>query len=96
MMKLRPLGNRVLVRPQEKTDKTPGGILLPDTAKEKPLRGEVIAVGPGKRLDDGAYAAPEVKVGQVVFYQTWSGTEVKEADGMLVMSVDDLLGVLDE
>ena len=76
-MKVRPLADRVLVKPLEEEDKSPGGIILPDTAKEKPMRGEVIAVGHGKIDDRGERVAMDVKVKDVVLYGKYSGTEIK-------------------
>jgi chaperonin GroES len=76
-MKFRPLHDRVVVKPLEQETKTAGGIIIPDTAKEKPMQGEVIAVGPGARGDDGKVTALDVKAGDKVLYGKWSGTEVK-------------------
>lgn len=92
-MKLQPLGNKILVRPEPKADKSPGGIILPDNAKEKPLIGEIVAVGPGKTVD-GVLVPMSVKVGQKVIYTRWAGSEVKEFGEDLVMSEDDLLGIV--
>ena len=74
---IRPLDDRVVVRPDEAEEKTAGGILLPDTAKEKPARGQIVAVGPGKLLEDGKRAQPSLKVGDKVLYGKYAGSEVK-------------------
>ena len=95
-MKFRPLHDRVVVKPTEQETKTAGGIIIPDTAKEKPMQGEVIAVGPGARGDDGKVTALDVKAGDKVLYGKWSGTEVKiEGETLLIMRESDLLGVLE-
>lgn len=94
--KIKPLGNRVLIQ-RAKAQTTKGGILLPDTAQEKPKEGIVIAVGPGKTDDNGKIEAMELKVGDRVLFSSYSGTEVKdlsEEDEYLVMSQDDVLGIL--
>jgi chaperonin GroES len=83
--KLEPLGDRVVVKPKPKEEVTKGGIVLPDTAKEKPQEGEVIAVGPGRMTDDGKRIAMDVKVGDVVIYAKYGGTEIKEDDEELVI-----------
>ena len=90
--KLEPLGDRVIVRPTEKEEVSKGGIILPDTAKEKPQEGEIIAVGPGKVKDDGTRIATEVKVGDKVIYAKYAGTEV-EVDGekLLIMHESDIM-----
>lgn len=95
-MKFKPLHDRVLVRPLESEQKTAGGIIIPDTAQEKPMEGEVVASGPGARGDDGTLHPLEVKVGDKVLYGKWSGTEVK-IDGvtLLVMKESDILGVIE-
>jgi len=95
-MKLRPLGDRVLVKRSEEADqKSAGGIIIPDTAKEKPQRGEVIAVGPGATKEDGKRTPMEVKKGDQILFGKYSGTEVK-IDGveLLIMREDDILGIL--
>jgi len=86
-MKLQPLADRLVVRPIEREEKTKGGIYLPDTAKEKPQEGEVLAVGPGRLSEDGKRIAMEVKVGDIVIYAKYGGTEIKdeEADEELVI-----------
>jgi chaperonin GroES len=95
-MKFRPLHDRVVVRRLEQESKTAGGIIIPDTAKEKPQEGEVIAVGPGARDDSGKILPLDVKAGDRVLFGKWSGTEVK-IDGVdyLIMKESDLLGVLE-
>ncbi|MQX38298.1 co-chaperone GroES [Roseospira navarrensis] len=95
-MKLRPLHDRVLVKRVESEEKTAGGIIIPDTAKEKPMQGEVLAVGPGARGDDGKINALDVKVGDRVLFGKWSGTEVKiDGDELLIMKEADIMGVLE-
>lgn len=95
-MKFRPLHDRVVVRRVEQESKTAGGIIIPDTAKEKPQEGEVVAVGPGARDESGKVHALDVKAGDRVLFGKWSGTEVK-IDGIdyLIMKESDLLGVLE-
>ena len=89
---LKPLSDHVLVKPLSKEEKTEGGIYLPDTAKEKPQEGEVIAVGPGRMLENGNRVAPEVKVGDKVIYAKYGGTEVKIGDEeYLIMRESDIL-----
>ena len=97
-MKFRPLHDRAVVKRVEEEQKTKGGILIPDTAKEKPMQGEVLAVGPGARNEDGANLIPMgVKVGDRVLFGKWSGTEVKlDGDESLIMKESDIMGVLDE
>jgi chaperonin GroES len=91
---LRPLGDRIVVKVLEAEEKTAGGIILPDTAKDKPQEGEVIAVGPGRVLDNGNRVAPEVKVGDRVIYSKYGGTEVKvEDEEYLVVRESDLLAI---
>jgi len=96
-MKFRPLQDRVLIRRIEAEAKTAGGIIIPDTAKEKPSQGEVTAVGPGGRDETGKLIPIDVKVGERVLFGKWSGTEVK-IDGieLLIMKESDIMGVLDE
>ena len=96
-MKIRPLSDRVLVKRLENEDKTsPGGIIIPDTAKEKPQEGEVVAVGPGKALDDGKIQPMNVKTGDRVLFGKYSGTDVKiDGEDYLIMREDDILGVLE-
>lgn len=94
-MKFRPLHDRVVVEPLEEEEKTAGGIIIPDTAKEKPVQGKVLAVGPGARGEDGKLVAPDVKKGDKVLYGKWSGTEVKlDGKSMLIMRESDIMGVL--
>ena len=94
-MSLRPLHDRVLVKPLESDTKTAGGIIIPDTAQEKPQEGKVVAVGPGKRGDDGSVTPMDVKKGDRVLYGKWSGTEVKIDGGdMIIMSESDIMGVV--
>ena len=95
-MKFRPLHDRVVVKRIEEQAKTTGGIIIPDTAKEKPQQGEVIAVGPGARDEAGKVAPLEVKVGDRVLFGKWSGSEVKlDGEELLIMKESDILGVLD-
>ena len=95
-MAFRPLGDRVLVRRVEEEEKTRGGIIIPDTAKEKPQEGEVIAVGPGARDDSGKVQALDVKAGDRILFGKWSGTEVKlDGQDLLIMKESDILGVLE-
>jgi len=95
-MKIRPLNDRILVKRTEGEEKTAGGIIIPDTAKEKPQQGQVVAVGPGKRGKDGKRVAPEVKTGDRVFFPKYSGTEIKiDGEEHLFMKEDDLLAVVD-
>lgn len=94
-MKFRPLHDRVVVEPLEEEEKTAGGIIIPDTAKEKPMQGKVLAVGPGTRGDDGKLNALDVKKGEKVLYGKWSGTEVKlDGKTMLIMRESDIMGVM--
>ena len=95
-MKLKPLNDRVLVKRLEGEDKTAGGLYIPDTAKEKPSKGEVVAVGPGKTADDGKAIAMTVKAGDKVLFNKYAGTEIK-LDGVehLVMREDDILAVIE-
>ena len=94
-MAFRPLGDRVLVKRVEEESKTKGGIIIPDTAKEKPQEGEVVAVGPGALNDKGERVALDVKAGDRVLFGKWSGTEVKiDGDDLIIMKESDVLGVL--
>jgi len=91
----RPLHDRVVVRRVESEQKTAGGIIIPDTAKEKPQEGEVVAVGPGVRDEDGKYVALDVKAGDRVLFGKWSGTEVKiDGEDLLIMKESDIMGVI--
>ena len=93
-MGFRPLHDRVLIRRLEGEEKTAGGIIIPDTAKEKPMEGEVIAVGPGARDDNGKVAPLDVAVGDTVLFGKWSGTEVKiDGDDLLIMKESDIMGI---
>ena len=95
-MAFRPLGDRVLVKRVEEEQKTKGGIIIPDTAKEKPQEGEVIAVGPGARDENGKVQALDVKPGDRILFGKWSGTEVKlNGEDLLIMKESDILGVLE-
>ncbi len=95
-MEIRPLHDRVIVKRVEEERTSAGGIVIPDTATEKPIRGEVIAVGPGKRDDDGKRRAPDVKKGDIILFGKYSGTEVKiDGDEYLVMREDDIMGVIE-
>ncbi|MFI4973952.1 MAG: co-chaperone GroES [Caulobacterales bacterium] len=94
-MTFRPLGDRVLVRRVEEEQKTKGGIIIPDTAKEKPQEGEVIAVGPGARDDSGKVHPLDVSVGDRILFGKWSGSEVKlDGEELMIMKESDILGVL--
>jgi chaperonin GroES len=96
-MKIRPLHDRIIVRRVEEAEKTKGGIIIPDTAKEKPMEGKVTAVGKGKILEDGKLQALDVKVGDRVLFGKYSGTEVKiEEEEHLIMREDDILGVIEK
>ena len=95
-MKFRPLHDRVVVRRIEQDEKTRGGIIIPDTAKEKPMEGEVVAVGPGVRGDDGKLHALDVKAGDRILFGKWSGSEVKiDGEELLIMKESDILGVIE-
>jgi chaperonin GroES len=99
-MKVKPLGDRIVVRRSEAQEKTAGGILLPDSAKNKPQRGKVLAVGPGKMLKDGTRRSLDVKVGDTVLFTTWAGDEFRERtadpNAILLMREEDVLAVIDE
>jgi chaperonin GroES len=95
-MKFRPLHDRVVVKRVEEDQKTKGGIIIPDTAQEKPMQGEVIAVGPGGRDETGKLIPLDVKAGDIVLFGKWSGTEVKiEGTEYLIMKESDIMGVLE-
>src|SRR5262245_18332794 len=95
-MKFRPLHDRVVVKRIDAEEKTSGGIIIPDTAKEKPSQGEIIAVGPGGRDETGKLIPIDLKVGDVVLFGKWSGTEVKiDGEDLLIMKESDVLGVLE-
>jgi len=95
-MKFRPLHDRVVVKRVAEEEKTKGGIIIPDTAKEKPMEGEVVAVGPGARDEKGTLVAPDVKAGDRILFGKWSGTEIK-LDGVeyLIMKESDIMGILE-
>jgi len=94
-MKLKPLADRVVIKPAPAEEKSKGGIILPDTAKEKPVVGEVVAVGPGKITEDGKKVTPEVKVGDKVLYGKYSGTEVTvEGEEYLIMREADIFAIV--
>lgn len=95
-MSIRPLSDRLVIKVIEDTEQTSGGIFIPDSAKEKPQKGEVIAVGPGKALEDGKREEMDVKVGEIVLFAKYSGTDIK-IDGQTckILSVKDVLGVLE-
>ena len=94
-MAFRPLGDRVLVKRVEEESKTKGGIIIPDTAKEKPQEGEVVSVGPGARDDKGAVQALELKAGDRILFGKWSGTEVTlDGEELLIMKESDILGII--
>ena len=96
-MAFRPLGDRVLIKRVEEETKTKGGIIIPDTAKEKPQEGEVVSVGPGARDEDGKYIQPDVKAGDRVLFGKWSGTEVKvDGEDLIIMKESDILGVVEQ
>ena len=96
MAKLRPLGDKILVKRVEAESKTKSGIVLPDTAKEKPKRGKVISVGEGKRLENGQRVAPSVKKGDEVIFTSYAGTEIKlDGEEYMIMTEDDVLAVVE-
>jgi chaperonin GroES len=95
-MKFRPLHDRVVVRRVESEEKTAGGIIIPDTAKEKPQEGEVIAVGPGGRDENGKLIPIDIKVGDRILFGKWSGTEVKiDGEELLIMKESDVMGIVE-
>ena len=94
-MNFRPLHDRVVVKRIDEEEKTAGGIMIPDTAKEKPMQGEIVAAGPGKRNDNGDLSPLDVKAGDVVIFGKWSGTEVTiDGQELLIMNESDIMGVL--
>ncbi|WP_077146550.1 co-chaperone GroES [Sphingopyxis sp. KK2] len=96
-MHFRPLHDRVVVRRIEAEEKTSGGIIIPDTAKEKPQEGEVVAVGPGARAEDGTVTALDVQAGDRILFGKWSGTEVRiDGEDLLIMKESDILGVIEQ
>jgi chaperonin GroES len=96
-MKLKPLNDRVVVKRIEEEQKTAGGIIIPDTAKEKPIRGEVISVGSGKLMEDGSRRPLDVKAGDRVLFSKYAGTDIKvEGDELLIMREDDILAIVEQ
>jgi chaperonin GroES len=96
-MTFRPLHDRIVIRRIEETEKTKGGIFIPDTAKEKPMEGKVVAVGPGARNESGAVVPLDVKKGDRILFGKWSGSEVKiDGEDLLIMAESDVMGVIDE
>ena len=96
-MGFRPLQDRVLIRRVEQEEKTAGGIIIPDTAKEKPMEGEVVAVGPGARSEDGKVHPLDVKAGDRVLFGKWSGTEIKiDGEDLIIMKESDIMGVIEK
>ena len=94
-MQIKPLHDRVLVEPLDAEEKTAGGIIIPDTAKEKPMEGKIVAVGNGSKNDEGKVAPLDVKTGDRILYGKWSGTEVKvDGDDFLIMKESDIMGVI--
>lgn len=95
-MKFKPLGDRVAIRRIEETEKTRGGIIIPDTAREKPTEGEVVAVGPGARDEKGAVVALELKKGDRILFGKWSGSEIRiDGEDLLIMTEADVMGVIE-
>ena len=95
-MKFRPLHDRVVVRRIDEEGKTPGGIIIPDTVKEKPMQGEVLSVGPGGRNEKGDLVPMDVKIGDTILFGKWSGTEVKlDGQELLIMKESDIMGVIE-
>jgi chaperonin GroES len=95
-MKIRPLQDRVIVKRLEEETKTAGGIIIPDTAKEKPQKGEIVAAGPGKKNEDGKVQPLDIKAGDKVLFSKYAGTEIKvEGDELLIMREDDIMGVIE-
>ena len=97
-MKIKPLGDRIVIKRFEAQEKTAGGIVLPDSARDKPQKGKVLAVGPGKLVKDGSRKPLQVKVGDTVLFTNWAGDEFKESrgDNVLLMREEDVLAVIDE
>jgi chaperonin GroES len=96
-MKIRPLHDRIVVKRIEEEDTAPGGIIIPDTAKEKPQKGEVVAVGQGKRLEDGKLIPLDVKAGDRILFGKYSGSEIKlEGEELLIIREDEVLGVIED
>jgi chaperonin GroES len=96
-MSFRPLHDRVLIRRVEAEEKSAGGIIIPDTAKEKPMEGEVVSVGPGARGEDGKIQPLDVKAGDRVLFGKWSGTEIKlDGEDLIIMKESDIMGIIDK
>ena len=97
MTKFRPLHDRVLIEPTEQEERSKGGVIIPDTAKEKPVEGKVVAVGPGARDEHGTLHPLDIKVGDRVLYGKWSGTEVKvDGEDLLIVKESDVMGVIEQ
>ena len=97
MTKFRPLHDRVLIEPTEQEERSKGGVIIPDTAKEKPVEGKVVAVGPGARDENGKLHPLDIKVGDHVLYGKWSGTEVKvDGEDLLIVKESDVMGVIEQ
>ena len=95
-MQIKPLHDRVVVRRLDEDERSAGGIIIPDTAKEKPMQGEVVAVGPGARNDDGQRIEPDVTPGDTILFGKWSGTEVKiDGEELLIMKESDIMGIIE-
>jgi chaperonin GroES len=96
-MKFRPLHDRIVIRRIDESEKTKGGIIIPDTAKEKPMEGEIVAVGPGARDESGALVPLDVKKGDRILFGKWSGSEIKlDGEELLIMTEADVMGVIDD
>jgi chaperonin GroES len=96
-MHIKPLHDRVVVRRIEEEERTRGGVIIPDTAKEKPMQGKVVAVGPGARDEKGNRIAPDVKEGDTILFGKWSGTEVKiDGEELLIMKESDIMGIVEQ
>ena len=96
-MKIKPLHDRVVVRRIEEEERTRGGVIIPDTAKEKPMQGKVVAVGPGGRDESGKQIQPDVKEGDTILFGKWSGTEVKiDGEELLIMKESDIMGIVEQ
>ena len=96
-MQIKPLHDRVVVRRLDEEERSPGGVIIPDTAKEKPMQGQVVAVGPGARDDSGKRIAPDVKAGDTILFGKWSGTEVKiDGEDLLIMKESDIMGIIEK
>ena len=97
MSKIRPLQDRVILKRVKEEEKSKGGIIIPDTAKEKPIEGEVLAVGSGKVMEDGTVRKLDVKVGDRVLFGKWSGTEIKvDGEELMIMKESDVMGIIDQ